>query len=75
MPRLFTQLRDFYEARPVLSTFLLLAPIMVVILLLSIQTAVMEPHQRLVMVLATIGLAGACAWITNFRDDEDDPED
>src|SRR5947209_4110728 len=67
-PSLFARLRVFYEEHPVLGNFLLLAPPMVVILLLSIQSAIMEPSQRAAMVVATIGLAGVCAWIVGVVD-------
>ena len=62
---LFARLRAFYEDHAVLGNFLLLAPPMVVILLLSIQSVIMEPTQRLAMVAATVGLAAACAWIVD----------
>lgn len=61
------QLRAFLEAHPTLSTFLFLAPGMVAILLWSMQSVPLEPQQRLAMVLATVALAGACAWIISWE--------
>lgn len=53
---------DYLRARPVFGMFAFMAPAMVAILLVSIQNVPLEPTQRLAMVVATVGLAAACAW-------------
>lgn len=40
---------------------------MVVILLLTTRNADLTPSQRAWLVAATIGLAGACAWIIGLE--------
>ncbi len=66
------RVRAFYAAHSILGNFLILAPSMVIILLVSIQTTQMEVTQRLTIVLATIGLAAACAWVINLSDEPDE---
>ena len=64
---LWGRVRFFLESHPTLATFFLMAPAMVAILLLSIQSVALEPTQRLAMVFATIGLAAAASWIISIE--------
>ncbi|GEM_PF-1184498 len=57
-----------YDAHPRLLTWLVLAAGMVPILLWASRDVSLLPYQRLVLVAATIGLAGLCAWIIGWED-------
>ena len=56
----------FLSIHPFLALFCVLGPAMVVILLIAMQSVALEPSQRLAMVLATLGLGAACAWIISI---------
>ena len=56
-------LRGFAEAHPRLLTWAVLAVGMVAMLLWAAHGEPLLLPQRLVLVVATIGLAGLCAWI------------
>ncbi len=59
--------RNAYEAHPLLVTWAALAVGMVAILLWASRDVDLLPHQRLVLVLATVALAGLCAWIIGWE--------
>ncbi len=60
-------LRGFAEAHPRLLTWAVLAVGMVAILLWAAQDAPLRLPQRLVLVVATMGLAGLSAWIIHWE--------
>jgi len=60
--------RDFFEKRPRLASWLVLAIGMVILLLWSSKDVEFLPTQRLALVVATILLAGACVWIIYLED-------
>jgi hypothetical protein len=63
------KLRAFADAHPRLSSWLVLAVGMVVILLISApKDGSLSPMNWIFLVLATIGLAGLCAWIISWED-------
>jgi len=59
--------RAFVSRHPALASWAGMAVAMVAILLLSTRGAALTPLQRLWLVIATIGLAGACAWIIHLE--------
>ncbi len=61
------RLQGTFQAHPRLVTWLVLAVGMVAILLWTSSGADLLFHQRLVLILATVGLAGLCAWIINWE--------
>lgn len=63
------RLRAAYDAHPRLLTWLVLAAGMVPILLWASRDVSLLFHQRLVLVVATVGLAGLCAWIIGWEND------
>lgn len=56
-------LRAFFSRHPRLGTWLVLAAGMVALLLWAAQGKGLAPGQLAWLVAASIGLAGACAWI------------
>ena len=54
------QLRNWIKQHPMLTAWVVLSIGMVVILLYTSKDVDLLPSQRLALVLATIGLAGAC---------------
>ncbi len=60
-------LRGLAEAHPRLLTWAVLAVGMVAILLWAARGQPLLLHQRLVLVVATVGLAGLCAWIIHWE--------
>jgi hypothetical protein len=70
-----SKIRDFAEHHPKLAAWLFLATGMVIILAISApKDGTLTPMNWVFLVLATIGLAGLCAWIIGWEDgaDEDD---
>jgi len=63
---------DFYNRRPKLVAWVVLAIGMVAILLWSAKDVGLLPQQTLALVIATIGLAGLCVWIIGWEDDEEE---
>lgn len=61
------RLRSFAEVHPRLLTWAVLAVGMVAILLWAAQDQPLLLQQRLVIVAATVGLAGLCAWIIHWE--------
>jgi hypothetical protein len=56
-----------WAAHPKLMSWLVLSVGMVAILLWAARNAELLTSQRLFLVLATIGLAGLCAWIIDWE--------
>jgi hypothetical protein len=61
------RLRAAYQAHPLLLTWLVLAVGMVAILLWASREVDLLFRQRLFLVLATVALAGLCAWIIGWE--------
>lgn len=57
-----------YQAHPLLVTWAVLAVGMVAILLWASRETDLLAQQRFFLVLATVGLAGLCAWIIGWED-------
>jgi hypothetical protein len=68
-----SKLRAFADAHPRLTTWLFLAVGMVVIMIFSApKDGTLTPANWLFLILATIGLAGLCAWIISWEDGDAD---
>ncbi len=63
------QLRSFWTGHPALSSWILLAAGMVVIVVLAARNVGFTPSQWAAVVVATILLAGLCVWIISWEDD------
>lgn len=63
----WARLRSLADAHPRLLVWLVLAVGMVAILLWASRDSPLLLHQRLVLVAATVGLAGLCAWIIHWE--------
>ena len=66
-PGLAARVRALVDAHPALVTWLVLAVGMVAILLWAARDGDLLFGQRLVLVLATVALAGLCAWIIGWE--------
>ena len=60
-------MKRFWSEYPVLSNWAVLALGMVVILVISAWNVGFLPMQWLALVVATVLLAGLCAWIINWE--------
>lgn len=60
-------LKRLWSERPVLANWLVLGLGMVIILLISAWNVGFEPLQWLALIVATVLLAGLCAWIINWE--------
>lgn len=60
-------LKKFWNNYPVLSNWSILAVGMVIILYFSARQVGFEPSQWAALVIATIVLAGLCAWIISWE--------
>jgi len=60
-------LKRLWTQRPVLANWLILAIGMVIILIISAWSVGFEPTQWAALIIATILLAGLCAWIINWE--------
>lgn len=60
-------LKRFWTEYPVLSNWLVLALGMVVILIISAWNVGFLPAQWVAIIVATVLLAGLCAWIINWE--------
>lgn len=67
-------MREFIGAHPRLTSWLVLAVGMVAMVIWAAKDVGFLPHQWAAVIVATILLAGACAWIIGWGDDEDDAE-
>ncbi len=65
----------YVERHPYITAWIILAVGMVIMLLLASQNAGLEPHQLAFLVLATIGLAGACVWILTWESGDEEEEE
>jgi hypothetical protein len=60
-------IKQFWNQYPVLSNWVVLALGMVIILVISAWNVGFLPLQWLALVVATVLLAGLCAWIINWE--------
>jgi hypothetical protein len=60
-------LKNLFEARPRLWSWIILALGMVVLLLIAAKDVPLELSQRSALVIATIVLAGLCVWIIDLE--------
>ncbi len=60
-------LKRFWDSYPVLSNWLILAIGMVIILYFSARHVGFLPSQWTALMVATVVLAGLCAWIMNWE--------
>lgn len=60
-------LKRFWDTYPVLSNWLILAVGMVIILYFSARHVGFLPSQWTALIVATVVLAGLCAWIINWE--------
>lgn len=60
-------LKRFWNQHPALSNWAVLAVGMVIILIFSAREVGFEPGQWLALVVATVVLAGLCAWILDWE--------
>ena len=69
IPLMLTKLKNFAEARPRLASWIFLAVGMVVVLILSApKEGTLTIGNWIFLVVATIGLAGLCAWIIGWEE-------
>ena len=61
------RLRNMFEARPRLWSWIILALGMVILLLIAAKDVPLELSQRTALVIATIVLAGLCVWIIDLE--------
>ncbi len=62
-----SQIRQWVVRHPMLLAWLVLAVGMVAMLLYAARDVDLLATQRLALVVATIGLAGACVWILTWE--------
>jgi hypothetical protein len=60
-------LKRFWDTYPVLSNWFILAVGMVIILYFSARHVGFLPGQWMALIVATVILAGLCAWIINWE--------
>lgn len=73
---MLSKLKSFANARPKTAAWIFLAIGMVIILIISApKDGTLTPGNWIFLILATIGLAGLCAWIIGWEDGEDDEAD
>ena len=65
-------LKKFAGTHPQITSWIVLAIGMVIILVLSASTVGFTPGQWTALVITTILLAGACVWIIGWEDEEDE---
>ncbi|RME82284.1 MAG: hypothetical protein D6775_11340 [Caldilineae bacterium] len=70
-----TTLKRFWEEHPNLSSFIILAVGMLVILYFSARHVGFTPGQWLVLAVATVVLAGLCIWIIGWEAEESQDEE
>ena len=59
--------KRFWTTHPVLANWIILALGMVVILYFSARHVGFLPGQWAALIVATVGLAGLCAWIISWE--------
>ncbi|MDQ7030878.1 MAG: hypothetical protein Q9O62_14440 [Ardenticatenia bacterium] len=62
-------MRNLWERRPYLTSWVILAVGMVAILLWSSRDVPLELAQRFWLIVATVALAGLCVWILSWEDE------
>jgi hypothetical protein len=67
--------RDKIESHPDLTTWLVLAAGMVAVLIWSAQDVGLNPLQWFWLAVATVAVAGLCAWIISWEADSPDEVD
>ena len=65
-------LKKFASDHPQITSWIVLAIGMVIILVWSAREVGFTPGQWTALVVTTILLAGACVWIIGWEDEEDD---
>mgnify|MGYP007030118236 CR=1 FL=1 len=60
-------IKQFLVRHPLIVAFVVLAIGMVAMLLYASRDVDLLPTQRLALVIATVGLAGACVWIISWE--------
>jgi MFS superfamily sulfate permease-like transporter len=66
------RIKKFAGDHPQITSWILLAIGMVIILVWSAREVGFTPSQWTALVITTILLAGACVWIIGWEDDEDE---
>ncbi len=67
-------LKSFASQHPRLTTWIVLAIGMVIILLWASKDVGLLPTQLAALVVATVALAGLCVWIIGWEDDDESNE-
>ncbi|MCL4300879.1 MAG: hypothetical protein KJ077_34400 [Anaerolineae bacterium] len=67
-------LKKFASDHPQITSWIVLAIGMVIILVWSAREVGFTPGQWTALVITTILLAGACVWIIGWEDEEDDAQ-
>ena len=65
-------LKDFASNHPNLTSWVILAIGMVIILIWTAQDVGFTPQQWVAIIITTILLAGACVWIISWGDNDED---
>ncbi len=65
-------IKKFAGLHPQITSWIVLAIGMVIILIWSAQDVGFTPSQWTALVITTILLAGACVWIIGWEDDDDE---
>ena len=68
------RLKEYASQHPQITSWIVLAIGMVVILVWSARDVGFTPSQWAAVIITTILLAGACVWIIGWGDDEDETE-
>ena len=68
------KIKEWVSRHPRLMAWAVLATGMVIILILSARHVGFGPLQWVAVILATILLAGACVWIIDWDDEEQEVE-
>ena len=67
-------IKRFATGHPQITSWIVLAIGMVIILVWSAREVGFTPSQWVALIVTTILLAGACVWIIGWEDDEDEVE-
>ena len=65
-------IKRFATGHPQITSWIVLAIGMVIILVWSAREVGFTPSQWIALIVTTILLAGACVWIIGWEDDEDE---
>ncbi|MFQ5576149.1 MAG: hypothetical protein ACE5G8_04080 [Anaerolineae bacterium] len=66
------KIKQFGAEHPQITSWIVLAAGMVIILVFSAKEVGFTPSQWAALIVTTILLAGACVWIIGWGDDDDD---